>query len=364
MLVIAMMKKCLLAMVAVLSALVLCVAPAGYAEGGTSSSLTVHFIDVGQADAALVLCDGEAMLIDGGNKEDSSLIYTYLTDLAVDHLAYIVCTHPHEDHLGGLPAALNAATVDHALSPVSSFDSDLFFSFTTYLERQGVPITVPSPGDSFPLGNATVEVLGPAAYDPGDLNDSSIVLRVTYGSTAFLFTGDCSRDEEQAILDSGMDIGCTVLKVGHHGSDTSTSYPFLLAASPRYAVISVGANNGYGHPAENTLSRLRDADVEVYRTDLQGDVICTSDGTAVTFTVERDPDIDTLAPVGPNSVQSSADADLSSGTEYILNTRSHKFHYLECPAAAKMSEKNKLIYQGTRDEVIAMGYDPCGWCDP
>lgn len=358
-----MMKK-LLAILTAQLLLFLCAAPCGIAADETAAPFAVHFIDVGQADAALVLCDGEAMLIDGGNKEDSSLIYTYLKDLAVDRLAYIVCTHPHEDHLGGLPAALNAATAEHALCPVTSYDSDLFLSFDTYLQRQGVPITVPVPGDSFALGRAAAEVLGPVTVDTGDLNDCSIVLRVTYGDTSFLFTGDCTRDEEQAILASGMDVGCTVLKVGHHGSDTSTSYPFLLAASPQYAVISAGAGNPYGHPAENTLSRLRDADVKVYRTDMQGDIVCTSNGTAVTFSVERDPDADTLGGLGPNSAQTAASADLSSGTEYVLNTNSRKFHYLECPAVAKMSEKNKAYYQGTRDEVIAMGYDACGWCQP
>ena len=163
-----------------LCVLLICSPTQGHADTGVvvpdGSSFTIYFIDVGQADAALVLCDDAAMLIDGGNKEDSSLIYTYLKNLAVDHLDYIVCTHPHEDHIGGLPAALNVATVDHALCPVTFYDSDRFEAFATYLERAGVPITVPSPGDSFPLGSAAVEVLGPAAVTD-DLNNSSIVLR-------------------------------------------------------------------------------------------------------------------------------------------------------------------------------------------
>lgn len=351
-----------------LCVLLICSSIRGHADTGAAvpdgSSFTIHFIDVGQADAALVLCDDAAMLIDGGNKEDSSLIYTYLKNLAVDHLDYIVCTHPHEDHIGGLPAALNVATVDYALCPVTFYDSDRFEAFSTYLERAGVPITVPTPGDSFSLGSATVEVLGPASVTD-DLNNSCIVLRITYGDTSFLFTGDAEYEEEQAILDSGAHLQSTVLKVGHHGSANSTSYRFLYEVMPQYAVISVGNNNPYGHPTEAALSRLRDADVKVYRTDLQGDVTCTSDGTSVSFSVEKNPDADTLA------VQTVYDAQATpinynpeAGIEYVLNTNSHKFHYLECPSVADMKEKNKQYYQGTREEVIAMGYDPCGRCKP
>ena len=353
-----MMKKRILALSAALFLLLQCAAPWGRAA---ERSFAVHFIDVGQADAALVLCDGEAMLIDGGNREDSSLIYAYLKNLSIDHLEYIVCTHPHEDHLGGLPGALNAATVSHALCPVASYDSDLFFSFTSYLERQGVSITVPAPGDSFSLGSAAVEVLGPVTVNGDDLNNSSIVLRVTYGETSFLFTGDCERDGEQALLDAGTDVACTVLKVGHHGAAASTCYPFLLAASPQYAVISVGAGNMYGHPDADTLSRLRDADVQVYRTDIHGDVVCTSDGTNVTFVTEKDPDDGTPPMPAPGGGPDDAP---SSGAEYVLNTNTLKFHHPACSAVDKMSEKNKQFYQGTRDEVIAMGYVPCGLCKP
>ena len=173
-------------------------------------------------------------------------------------------------------------------------------------------------------------------------------------TTPALCSGDAEYEEEQAILDSGASLQSTVLKVGHHGSANSTSYHFLYEVMPQYAVISVGANNPYGHPTEEALSRLRDADVTVYRTDLQGDVTCTSDGTSVFFSVEKNPDADTLA----------APTVFDAGIEYVLNTNSHKFHYLECPSVADMKEKNKQYFQGTREEVIAMGYIPCGRCKP
>lgn len=343
------------------------------------STFEVHYIDVGQADASLVLCDGQAMLIDGGNAADSNLIYAYLKKLSFDHLNYIVCTHAHEDHVGGLAGALNYATVDVAFCPVTSYDSKAFGNFVTYLGKQGVSITVPSAGDTFSLGSASVSVLGPIDSST-NTNNTSIVLRVVYGDTSFLFTGDAERDEEQDIINAGYTLDSTVLKVGHHGSDTSTSYVFLREIMPQYAVISVGTGNSYGHPTEDVLSRLRDADVEVYRTDMQGDVICTSDGKTVSFSVDRNADADTLASVGPNSTQGSnqgggdettrkpespANSEPApSGTDYVLNTNTHKFHYPSCSSVKQMSESNKSFYTGTRDEVIAMGYDPCGRCHP
>lgn len=317
---------------------------------GADSGFSVRFIDVGQADSALVECDGHYMLIDGGNKADSSLIYTVLKENEINHLDMVVGTHAHEDHIGGLPGALNYATADMTLSPVTDYDSKIFSDFKKYADLNGGGITVPEVGDAYELGSAEVKVLG--VNGGSDTNDTSIVLKVIYGETSFLFAGDAERDAEQAILDSGADLSATVLKVGHHGSDTSTTYPFLREIMPEYAVISVGEGNSYGHPTEDTLSRLRDADVEVFRTDLQGDIICTSDGRNVSFTTERKADQNTVT-----------DMETAAAT-YILNTGSEKFHVPSCSSVSKMSEKNKQEFTGTREEVIAMGYDPCGACNP
>lgn len=329
----------------------------------------VHFIDVGQADCALVLCDDEAMLIDGGNAADSSLVYSYLKKLSVDHLDYIVCTHAHEDHVGGLPGALNYATVDVALCPVTEYDSKAFSSFVKYLDKQDVEITIPEAGNVYELGSAEFEILGPITIDPDEPNNTSIVLRLVYGDTSFLFTGDAEREEEQAILNSGCELKSDFLKVGHHGSDTSTSYPFLREVMPEMAVISVGEDNSYGHPTEDTLSRLRDADVKVYRTDMQGTIICTSDGEDISVQVEKNEDADTLSGIGPNSTQKEQvteepEETTPVGTTYILNTNTRKFHYPDCPSVRQMKDKNKSEFIGTHDEVVAMGYTPCKRCNP
>lgn len=250
------------------------------------SQIEVHFIDVGQADAALIICDGETMLIDGGNVEDSSLLYTYLSDRGIEHLDYAVVTHAHEDHVGGMSGALTYATADTVLCPVTSYDTKAFTNFVKSVESQELTITVPSAGDTFSLGSANVEILhcDPDADDP---NNTGIVLRIDHGETSFLFTGDAEREVEERILEEGRNVDCTVLKVGHHGSSTSTSYRWLYEADPEYAVISVGKNNSYGHPHEEVTSRLSDDDITVYRTDLQGDIVCISDGESVSFTTKK-----------------------------------------------------------------------------
>ena len=146
---------------------------------------------------------------------------------------------------------------------------------------------MPDVGDTFPLGSATVTVLGPQKHY-SDVNNQSLILRVDYGSNAFLFTGDAEYESETDVLDAGENVRCDVIKAGHHGSHTSTGYRLLYEAQPKYAVISCGANNEYGHPHDDTLSRLRDADVTVYRTDLNGTIVCRSDGVNLTFTTEKE----------------------------------------------------------------------------
>lgn len=354
------------------------------------STFSVKFIDVDQADAALIECDGHYMLIDGGNKEDSDLIYTVLKEENIRHLDIMVGTHVHEDHIGGLPGALNYATTDLILSPVTSYDSKAFVDFVKYANKNGNGLVIPSVGNKYMLGSAEITILGLNAGT--DVNDTSIVLSVKYGLTTFLFTGDAEREAEQAILNAGFDLSSTVLKVGHHGSENSTTYPFLREIMPQYAVISVGKNNTYNHPTDNTLSRLRDAGVTVFRTDLNGDVFFVSDGENVSVSVEKEATYEQIMTPGKVVQNNSSDSgnnesskpsnsttnnntgsstnnnvgvtESSSETDYIANTNTKKFHYPTCSSVKKMKKSNKWYYSGTRDELIGMGYDSCGNCHP
>ena len=205
------------------------------------------------------------------------------------------------------------------------------------------------------------------------------MLRIVYGDTSFLFTGDAEREVEQAVLNRGANINSTVLKVGHHGSESSTSYVWLREIMPQYAVISVGKDNSYGHPTEEVLSRLRDAEVKTFRTDLQGDIICISDGKNVTFTVERNADADVFGGIGGNSTQQTnppeteppattqppeTDPPADNGRDYVVNTNTKKFHYPSCSSADDIKDSNRWEYHGTRDDLIGMGYVPCKRCDP
>jgi competence protein ComEC len=242
-------------------------------------TLTVRFLDVGQGDAALISCGGQHLLIDGGPSDASQMIYAVLGNLGITRLDYIVLTHADSDHSGGVPAALQAATCGRFFCSVTTADNRAWASTVTRLDAQGVGIEVPCPGDTFFLGGATVTFLGPVT-EALDSNNNSLVLRIDYGATSFLFTGDAEDAEESDLVYSGADLAADVLKVGHHGSKYSSTDSFLLRVSPTYAVVSVGENS-YGHPTEEALSRLESCGAQVLRTDRGGTIVMDSDGVDI-----------------------------------------------------------------------------------
>ena len=247
----------------------------------------VHFVDVGQGDGAIVVCDGKTLVIDGGTAENGAKMVEYLQNtLHVSKVDFVIGTHPHADHIGGLPDVIRACKVKKLYSPVDEFEAKTFETMKRAADDKKLKITVPQAGQSFSLGRAKVEFLAPLGiYD--NVNDLSLVVRITYGQTAFLFTGDAERPSEYDMTDSGEDLSATVLKVGHHGSNTSTSYVFLRQVMPTYAIISCGKDNAYGHPHEEVLSRLADEGAAVYRTDECGPIVCRSNGGKVTVRTEK-----------------------------------------------------------------------------
>lgn len=311
----------------------------------------MHFIDVGQALSVLVECDGQYMLYDGGNVDDGSLIVSYLQSQGVEQLEYVFCSHAHEDHVGGLAAALAYFPAYHVYSPVTEASTKCFKDFVKYTQQQGLQVEVPAVGTTWPLGGATVTMVGPVAQY-SDTNDTSIVLRIEYGSTSFLLTGDMEKTAETDLVNSGVNLRADVLQVGHHGSSTSTGYLFLNSVLPEMAVISCGVNNKYGHPHEETLSILRDAGVDVYRTDLQGTITIGSDGQNYTVGTEHFAEDAQLNPTDPAASSTAQQA-------YIGNVNSKKFHLPSCSNLP--AEKNQILFS-SYDEAIAAGYTPCASC--
>lgn len=347
--------------------------PTSTIAASNGDSFWIEFIDVGQGDAALIQCDGHYMLIDGGPSDASSLIYTILKNNSIMTIDCIISTHPDADHVGGLSGALNYATVKKCYSPVISHDTKTFKSFLKYLNKQNVSITIPKAGDGFKLGSADVDIVGPI-YNNSSTNSDSIVVKIKYGKNSFLFMGDAETDEEASILAARKDLACDVIKIGHHGSKTSTSNELIKRVNPKYGVISVGKKNSYGHPTAETLSKLIRQDVEIFRTDMQGDILCVSDGKKISFSTEKKVSAEKLRTTGDGEVLDATGKitkqdvaktkSVPSDTTYILNKKTKRIHIPTCKSVNDMAEKNKEYSTKSLDKLIEEGYKPCGNCHP
>ncbi len=247
--------------------------------------LFVHFIDVGQADCTLLKLGDLDILIDGGNGADGYLVSDYLIRLGVDDIELMVATHPHEDHYGGLPTVLRQVKTEAVWVTTNGFVNSLYSNFCTTAQNVGLKPTIPEVGTIFSQDGLTLTVLGPVkeyeAYE--DPNDTSLVIKAEYGQHKFLFTGDMETLAEHDLLATGTDLSADVLKVGHHGSYSSSSVQFLQAVGAQYGVIHVGRDNDYGHPHSAAMNRLLGAEITLLRTDRMGNVVIGSDGEQLAF---------------------------------------------------------------------------------
>ncbi|MEM3736594.1 MAG: ComEC/Rec2 family competence protein [Candidatus Bathyarchaeia archaeon] len=253
---------------------------------GVVSNVTVHFMDVGQGDAIFIDTNGKDVLVDGGGRSAGKAVVNYLISLNITKIDLVVGTHPHTDHIGGLVAVMTVLNVTSVLDNGDVADTQSYRDYIK-LARQRA-LRVAERGDGVQLDNITVmTVLAPTQpLEFKDSNNNSIVLRVDVGNVTFILTGDIEASGEQSIIRAGLDIDGEILKVSHHGSRTSTSLEFIEAVSPEVAVISVGKGNIYGHPHQETLIKLATKGVHVYRTDLNGSIVISTDGAGYTVLVE------------------------------------------------------------------------------
>ena len=242
--------------------------------------LQIWFLDVGQADSILIQNGDANMLIDAGNNEDGKKLVSYFQSLGIESFQYVIGTHAHEDHIGGMDDIIDNFNIDTFYMPDAITTTATFESVLDSLEAKNIAFQTPSIDSIFKLGNAMIDVLYVGTNDT-DLNNTSIVLKLTYGNTSILFMGDAEKEVETII--EKKDISADVLKVGHHGSNTSSSKTFLEKVNPNYAIISVGTGNSYGHPSHTTIQNLENQNIQIYRTDENGTIIMTSDGTNITF---------------------------------------------------------------------------------
>ncbi len=251
-------------------------------SSGELQELEVHYLDIGQGDATLLLCDGHAMLIDAGNNSRGDDVQSYLGSQKVHSLDYMIGTHPDADHIGGMDTVLYQYPVGQVFLPDCEKDTATYGDVAQAVSSQHKEAVHPKPGGQYMLGDAECTILGPLR-EYSDANNNSICLKVKHGANTFLFTGDAEEEAEEDLVSSRFDLSADVYKVSHHGSRTATTAAFFEQVGPIYAVISCGEGNSYGHPHAEVLNRLRAAGVQMFRTDDQGTVVVNSDGTDLTF---------------------------------------------------------------------------------
>ncbi len=254
------------------------------------NELRIDVIDVGNADAVLIRNGAHSMLIDAGTNTAGSDVVRYLRSQGVQRLDLVIATHADVDHIGGMDDVIEAFEIDTYLMasmPVGlEPTTKSYFRVLQALERRSVSITEAEPGMVYALGEAEVEILGPAR-DFEDSNNMSVVCRICYGKRRFLFMGDAEKEAEAALIETGQALSADVIKIGHHGSNTSTTSALLDAVTPRYALITCGLDNPYNHPHPDTMNALAERRIASYRSDLCGTIVVRCDGESITFETER-----------------------------------------------------------------------------
>ena len=335
----------------------------------TNGDMAVHFIDIGQGNAILVQSGGQNLLYDGGDQSHADLLISYLQQQNVENIDYMIASHYDEDHIGGLVPCFDNFSISNVFGPDYVHTSNLFNNFMNTATANAIIVQYPSVGETFEFGTGSFTVLAPSGISQNS-NDNSLVIKLENGSNSFIFTGDAEETSEQDMISTGMNLDCDVLSVGHHGSASSTTWDFLEATSPSYAVISCGINNQYNHPSADTMGRLSDMGIPVFRTDKQGTIIAVSDGTNITWSQDPCNDYssgdassqvvsqeqETTVSESESIQQETAGADV--GTTVWIPATGEKYHRI--PNCGRMNPDTAR--QVSKSEAEAMGYTPCKKC--
>lgn len=330
--------------------------------------MKIHFLDVGQGLAILVQAEGQTLIYDGGDRDTSSFVVSYLKEQGIERIDYLISSHYDADHLAGLIGCLGAFPVDTVIASDYVHDSQLYTSFVNALTEKNLEIEHPAVGTVYPLGSGSFQILAPQTVRANESNDNSVAIKVTNGANRFIFTGDAEYSSEEAMCQSGIDLECDVLVPGHHGSATATSWTFLQETVPEYAVISCGAGNQYGHPHMDTMEKLESMEIAVYRTDKQGTITVISDGMDLIWSVDAcndyspgDPD-DTGTRPASERAETSANASVASvsGTEdqVWISATGSKYHRNNTCSGMN---PDKAV-QMSRADAEAKGLKPCKRC--
>ena len=328
---------------------------------GQVSPFTLQMLDVGQGLCLLIESDGHYMMYDGGGRDHSSFVVSYLTkQIGIDHIDLMIASHYDEDHIAGLIGVMNTMPVDQVLCPDYSRDTQIYQSFMDTATEKDISLIHPSDHDRFDLGDAKIEIVSDGAIISESDNDHAIACTITYGKTKIIVTGDCEEAAELAMINDGQSIRSDIYVAGHHGSATSSSEAFLQSVSPKDVLISCGAGNTYGHPAESMLERIASVNADIYRTDKQGTIILHADKKSYWF--DQEPCEDWTPGV---YVEQTKEAPVNASEyKYILNTNSKLIHKPDCDSVLKMSEKNKEYTNTDINRLEEAGYRPCHNCNP
>lgn len=316
--------------------------------------IKVHFIDVGQGDSIfLELTANRTMLIDASESKYSGTIINYIKNLGYKKIDYVVATHPHADHIGGMEDVIRTFDIGSVYMPKVSTNTKTFESLLKTVQSKNLKINTAKSGVKIIDENdISIKVLSPVADQYNNLNDYSVVLKLTYKNSKFLFMGDAEEQAEELITD---DVSCDLIKLGHHGSSTSSSIEFAKKTKAKYAVISCGEGNSYGHPHKETLDRFTALGAVIYRTDVNGSIIATCDGNNISI-------LTTNKAVTPQAVYSSSESTNNNKVKYVLNTSTKKIHLPECRHVSSIKTQNRTESTKSIEELGKDGYSVCKVC--